>query len=173
MKVIGKYFVFEPLQEKPLSLLPPQAVKINAQQRTIMRLLLDEFGAGVRVSESRAAQFLRNVNVVSPFTKQTDGYLVFKYYLEQFKLYGAVKASSETFDEIRAKYAANVAVRVVDHEGVCQCNGVVTEAYEYGDLVVLAVWDADEPLAWAMVYLGDDKVQHYDKVYTIQIKEKK
>lgn len=69
-----------------------------------------------------------------------------------------------TADDLRG----NVTVRVYDRETRrCQLNGIVTEAYQYGGLTILAIWDADEPLAWAMVLNPDGSVTHYDKQYDI------
>lgn len=71
-----------------------------------------------------------------------------------------------TADELRG----NVAVRVYDREmRRCQLDGVVTEAYQYGGMTILAVWDADEPLAWSLILNADGSVTHYDKQYDILV----
>ena len=172
MKNDKNSYVFSHLIDRPRSLMVSGELPAIPQQFAIMSRLIERFGTGVSVKHADVASYLRETNKNKPFTRYSDPMQVFLFHLEQLVLHKAIAIHHEDFEAIRARYAGNVSVRVLDDEGVCQCTGTVTEVYQYGDLVIFAVWDNDEPLAWSMVYLGEDRVQHYDKVYEIEIKEK-
>lgn len=74
----------------------------------------------------------------------------------------------ETLEELQNKYI-NEDMKLVDKNGKRHANGAVTAVYQYGELIVFAVWDMDEPMAWAGVYQGDGKLLLGTELYTIEI----
>ena len=87
-----------------------------------------------------------------------------------FKLGGKVLPEGTKVNAWTAAQLEGESIEVYDRETrKCMLYGTVSDVCVYGGLTVLAVWDCEEPLAWALVLNADGSITYHNKVYDVAV----